>query len=55
MSPRVTVIDYGIGNLHSVIKALRHQGAEVVVSPERTAIRDAERLVLPGVDRKSVV
>lgn len=45
----VTVIDYGIGNLHSVVKALRHEGAEVQVTADPTAITAAERLVLPGV------
>ena len=47
---RVTVIDYGAGNLTSVLKALRQLGA----SPEVTAgdlapIERAERIVLPGV------
>lgn len=46
---RVTVIDYGVGNLHSVVKALRHEGAEVVVSAEPSEVSTAERLVLPGV------
>jgi glutamine amidotransferase len=48
-TPRVTVIDYGIGNLHSVVKALRHEGAEVTVSADRSDVAAAERLVLPGV------
>jgi glutamine amidotransferase len=43
------VIDYGIGNLHSVIKALRHEGASVDVTSDPKAIREASRLVLPGV------
>jgi imidazole glycerol-phosphate synthase subunit HisH len=46
---RVVVIDYGLGNLHSVVKALRHEGAEVVVSQEPSEVRGADRLVLPGV------
>lgn len=47
---RVTVIDYKAGNLTSVIKALRHVGAEVdVVESDLAAIQNAERIVLPGV------
>ncbi len=47
---RVTVIDYKAGNLTSVLKALRHIGAEVEVTDADTAaIERAERLVLPGV------
>lgn len=49
MSPKVTVIDYGIGNLHSVQKALRHEGADVTLSAEPAVVRAAERLLLPGV------
>jgi len=48
-TPRVTVIDYGIGNLHSVVKALRHEGAEVTVTSDPRDVPAAERLVLPGV------
>ena len=47
---RVTVIDYKAGNLTSVLKALRHIGAEVEVTDrDPDAIAKAERLVLPGV------
>ncbi len=47
---RVTVIDYKAGNLTSVIKALRHLGAEVeVTDTDLTLIEGAERIVLPGV------
>lgn len=46
---RVVVIDYGLGNLHSVTKALRHEGADVVVSETPSEIAGADRLVLPGV------
>ena len=46
----VTVIDYRAGNLTSVLKALRHLGAEVTVTDrDFTLIESAERLVLPGV------
>lgn len=47
---RVTVIDYKAGNLTSVLKALRHVGAEPVVTDADLApIETAERIVLPGV------
>lgn len=49
LSTRVTVIDYGIGNIHSVVKALKHHGADVTLSDKPEAIASAERLVLPGV------
>jgi len=49
MSVRVTMIDYGAGNLHSVIKALRECGGDVTVTCQPVEVRSAERLVLPGV------
>ena len=47
---RVTVIDYKAGNLTSVLKALRHLGAEPEVTDSDLAlVESAERIVLPGV------
>jgi glutamine amidotransferase len=47
---RVTVIDYKAGNLTSVLKALRHLGAETIVTDGDLAlVESAERIVLPGV------
>ena len=43
------VVDYGIGNLHSVVKALAHEGATVDVSGDPAALRNAGHVVLPGV------
>lgn len=45
----IVVIDYGMGNLRSVSKALEKLGAEVKVTSEPQAVRDAEKVVLPGV------
>jgi glutamine amidotransferase len=47
---RVTVIDYKAGNLTSVLKALRHLGAEPeVTDSDLSLVENAERIVLPGV------
>lgn len=46
---KVTVIDYGIGNILSVKRALEHCGAEVIITDSPQMIGEAERLVLPGV------
>jgi imidazole glycerol-phosphate synthase subunit HisH len=45
---RVVVLDYGAGNLRSVVKAFEHEGAEVVLTTEPSIARSADRLVLPG-------
>lgn len=44
----VTIADLGLGNLHSVVEALKRAGASVRLSDDPTVIRDAERLVVPG-------
>jgi imidazole glycerol-phosphate synthase subunit HisH len=46
---RVTLIDYGIGNLLSVRRAFEHLGAEVSLSGSPEQLAGADRLVLPGV------
>ncbi len=45
----VTVLDYGVGNLLSVSRALEQCGARVAITSEATAILAANRVVLPGV------
>lgn len=51
MSSSVAVIDYGMGNLHSVAKALEHTGCveRIIVTHEAEQIMAADRVVLPGV------
>lgn len=46
MSPRVVVLDFGMGNLRSVSKALERAGASVDVAPDVDPAADA--LVVPG-------
>lgn len=45
----VVVIDYGVGNLLSVSRALEHCGAAVTISSDAAVILAARRVVLPGV------
>jgi len=49
VKPCVTVVDYGVGNLFSVIRALEHCGADVSVADSASSIERADRLLLPGV------
>ena len=47
--PRVVVLDYGSGNIHSAAKAVEAAGAEVAVTSDRAAAESADGLVVPGV------
>jgi imidazole glycerol-phosphate synthase subunit HisH len=44
----IAIVDYGIGNLGSVTKGLRHAGAETVLTGDPRALESADALVLPG-------
>ncbi|MGD2118966.1 MAG: imidazole glycerol phosphate synthase subunit HisH [Chromatiales bacterium] len=50
MNQRIAVIDYGMGNLRSVSKAIEHVAgqAEVRVTDDHAYIRQADRVVFPG-------
>ena len=45
----IAIINYGMGNLHSVAKALAHVGAKATVTDDPKAIERADKVVLPGV------
>ena len=49
MTEKIVIVDYGMGNLHSVQKAFQSIGAEVEVTSSVQKIALADRLVLPGV------
>lgn len=46
---RVTIFDYGAGNLHSLAKAIERGGVDVHIETDPTAAVDTDALVLPGV------
>jgi imidazole glycerol-phosphate synthase subunit HisH len=46
---KVSIFDYGAGNLHSLIKALERPGVELSVDTDADAAARADALVLPGV------
>ncbi len=46
---RIVVVDYGVGNLRNVYKALEAAGAQPVVVNDPAGLRDAAAIVLPGV------
>ena len=47
--PNITVIDYGMGNLWSVLSALRYLGSNPIISSDPDEIVSADALLLPGV------
>ncbi len=48
-TPTIAVLDYGMGNLHSVSRALARVGGDAVVTGDASAVAEAQALVIPGV------
>ncbi len=49
MTARICILDYGMGNLRSVEKALEHIGATATISNDAEVVRQADGVILPGV------
>jgi len=47
--PKVTVLDYGSGNIHSAVRALERVGADVTLSSKSADVLNADGLLVPGV------
>ena len=45
----IAIINYGVGNLFSLVGSLEHLGIEAVVTSDAETIRNADRIILPGV------
>jgi glutamine amidotransferase len=45
----IAVIDYGVGNLYSLTCSLHHIGADCMVTRDQDALRNADKIILPGV------
>jgi glutamine amidotransferase len=49
MTARICILDYGMGNLRSVEKALEHIGATATIAGDAATVRAADGVILPGV------
>jgi imidazole glycerol-phosphate synthase subunit HisH len=49
VSTRIAILDYGMGNLRSVEKALEHVGVTATISGDPGEVRAADGVILPGV------
>jgi len=49
IKPKISIVDYGVGNLHSVLKAFKHFDSNIVISEEIEELKLSDALVLPGV------
>lgn len=49
MQREIVVVDYGLGNLYSVARAVEHCGANPIVSGDPDLVCNASKVILPGV------
>ncbi|MCO5259294.1 MAG: imidazole glycerol phosphate synthase subunit HisH [Crocinitomicaceae bacterium] len=49
MTQTIAIIDYGMGNLHSIYKTIKQITPNVQIASEKTTIQKADKLILPGV------
>ena len=48
-SQNIVIIDYGMGNVGSISNMLKYLGAKVTISSDYATIKNADKLILPGV------
>ena len=48
MLAKIGLIDYGMGNIHSVTKALESLEEEIILIKNNHQIKDCKALILPG-------
>ena len=46
---KIVIIDYGAGNIQSIIFAIKRLGYEAVLSHDAEEIRNADKVIFPGV------
>jgi glutamine amidotransferase len=46
---KITIVDYGMGNLYSIANVIEYLGRNVVVSSDRNILKNSDIVVLPGV------
>jgi len=46
---RIVVVDYGMGNIHSIVKKIKHLGGDVFVSSNSDEILKSDKIILSGV------
>ena len=45
----VAIVDYGVGNLYSLVSSFKAIGVDAVATGEKFVIEKADRIILPGV------
>ena len=45
----IAVVDYGVGNLYSLTCSLKHIGADSIVTRNAETLKNADKIILPGV------
>jgi glutamine amidotransferase len=49
LKTQTAVVDYGVGNLHSVTNAMAYLGFDAIITGDEREIERADAVILPGV------
>ena len=49
MTQKIVIVDYGMGNIHSISKKLKGENIKVIVSNDSNVILNSDKIILPGV------
>ncbi len=49
MTQKISIIDYGMGNVHSVLSAVKYLGYEAIITNDHNEILSSTKIILPGV------
>ncbi|MBQ7348728.1 MAG: imidazole glycerol phosphate synthase subunit HisH, partial [Clostridia bacterium] len=45
----IVIVDYGVGNLFSLVSSFKKIGVNAIISGDKTVIENADKIILPGV------
>ena len=45
----IAIVDYGVGNLFSLVSSFKMIGVDAVITSDKTVIEQADKIILPGV------
>ena len=49
MKQKISIVDYGMGNLHSVMSAVNYLGYDAIITNDRDELLESNKIILPGV------
>ena len=49
MKQKISIVDYGMGNVHSVMSVVKYLGYDAIITNDHKELLDSTKIILPGV------